>query len=81
MENFTKMDCGCYVGFDVNHKPMWGKQCPLHKSAPLLYEACRRADTFINAWLDVLLSNMTSEMLREEIGDILKQALARVEGK
>lgn len=41
METFTKMACGCYVGFDVNHKPMWGKQCPLHDSAPKMYKVLK----------------------------------------
>ena len=41
MEGFAKLDCGCFVGFDVYHKPMWGKQCALHKSAPELYKALK----------------------------------------
>ena len=51
MEDFTELDCGCYVGFDVNHKPMWGKQCPLHKASKDMFEALtigvRLADAII----------------------------------
>ena len=39
MEHFKKLDCGCYIGFDVNHKPMWGKQCSLHSASEAMYEA------------------------------------------
>ena len=44
MEDFTKLDCGCYVGFDVYHKPMWGKQCPLHEASREMYEALKLVD-------------------------------------
>ena len=42
MEDFTRIKCGCYVGFDVHNKPMWGKQCPIHKAAPDMYKALKR---------------------------------------
>jgi len=45
-----------------------------------LYEACKLMDTFIESWLDVLLSNMTSEELHQ-YHDVVKQAIAKVEGK
>ena len=47
MENFTQLDCGCYVGFDVYHEPMWGKKCPLHEAAPAMYEALKELSTIV----------------------------------
>ena len=41
MEDFTKLDCGCHVGFDIYHKPMWGKQCPKHSATEDMYEALK----------------------------------------
>ena len=46
MEDFTKLDCGCYVGFDVYHKPMWGKQCPLHEASGAMYEALKEVRNY-----------------------------------
>jgi len=66
MEDFARMECGCYVGFNVRHKPMWGKQCPLHKSSPDLYEALRL---------------ILKEGLKDYTRWNAKQAIAKAEGK
>ncbi len=46
MGYYTQLDCGCYVGFDVYHEPMWGKKCPLHEAAPAMYEALKKLIDF-----------------------------------
>ena len=44
--------------------------------APRMYEACKTMDAFIESWLDVLLSNMTSKELHQ-YHDVVKKALAK----
>ena len=63
-------NCGCILNIN----------CPLHKAAPDMYEAIELMDSFIDTWLDVLLSKMTSEDLHK-YHDPIKQALAKANGK
>lgn len=53
---------------------------PALAAAPDLYEACLDMETFIQTWKDVLLTNMTEDMLQEATKE-LYQAIAKVEGK
>lgn len=71
MENFTKLDCGCHVGFNVNHKPMWGKQCPLHEASKDMYEALRELASLADKQI------LPLQPSREKA----KQALGKAEGK
>ena len=86
MEEFTKLDCGCYVGFDVHHKPMWGKKCPKHNATDDLYEA------FKGILLVAIPHGKTDSMVFEKeyfgkfdvLGNRLEkavEALSKAEGK
>lgn len=48
-------------------------------SAPDLYEAGLQMEAFIQTWKDVLLTNMTEEMLEKETNK-LSPAIAKAEG-
>jgi len=73
MESFTKLDCGCYVGFDVHHKPIRGKQCPLHETASEMYQALKDITSRLKR-LDKLYSKDLNVI------DKAEQALAKANG-
>lgn len=68
------MECTCFIFDGVIQK------CPLCRAAPDLYEACLQMEAFLQTWEDVLLTNMTEDMLIEETNK-LYPAITRAEGK
>ncbi len=84
METFAKLDCGCYVGFDTNHKPIMGKQCPLHEASKDMYEAlkkiCVEHSNFVFEELAEAIGNTNTRILKDTI-EAGRQALAKANGE
>ncbi len=66
MEYIKELKCGCAIRKGDTTLDFWVDYCPLHKSAPKLYEACKTA---------LELSH------DPKVGKILLEALAEAEGK
>lgn len=71
---YTKLlRCGCVIRRGDTITDYWVDYCPLHKSAPKLYEA------LLAVYKDIDLQNVQGGS--DELNILVQQAIAEVEGK
>lgn len=71
MEYTKGLKCGCVIRRNDTALDYWVDYCPLHKSAPDLYKALHLT------YLDLVKNGQ----ITAPIENVIKQALAKAEGK